>query len=350
MDKKFKKSRFEFLVSREFIREFYPLIIGFIFLLCVYLYGIYIFMYIEGWNFLDSFYQVVITLSTVGFKEVHNFSDEGKIHTSILIILGVGTYAYIIGSFTNAFLEGKIQLFWGKKRMEAKILSLKNHYIICGYGRIGSIVANELKREGCTVVVIENNKETIKELIENKFFYVEGNATDDKVLYKAGIKNAQALITALSTDAQNVYVALTARQISPKLTIIARAENEDSIRKLELAGATRALTPHILGGLRMAQMVLRPTVINFLDMAIHGNDLNLQMEEIIIPETSEIAGKNIIDTELRPRFNLIIIAIKKHDGSMIYNPQAKEVLEGRDTLIVVGKKSDLKKFKETLER
>ena len=348
MSKKIHKSRLEFLFSKDFVHEFYPLIIGFGILVLVYLYGIYIYMHIEGWSLLDSFYQVVITLSTVGFKEVHNLSDQGKLHTSILILLGVGTYAYIIGSFTNAFLEGKIQLFWGKKRMEAKILSLKNHYIVCGYGRIGSVVAKELIREGCEVVVIESNPKAIEELMENKILYVEGDATDDNILFKAGLNNAKALITALSNDAQNVYVTLTARQAAPNITIIARAENEESIKKLELAGADRALTPHLLGGLRMAQMVLRPTVINFLDMAIHGDDLNLQMEEVFIPESSSIVGKNLIESELRPRFNLIIIAIKKQDGTMIYNPQAGEILEGRDTLIVVGRKVDLKKFKEIL--
>jgi voltage-gated potassium channel len=305
-------------------------------------------MHIEGWNLIDSFYQVVITLSTVGFGEVHELSDKAKIHTSILILMGVGSYAYIIGSFTNAFLEGKIHFFWGKKKMEAKILSLKNHYIVCGYGKIGSIVAEELVREGCDTVVIEKDPEVIKKLVENKMLYIEGDATDDEVLYKAGLKNAKAIITALSTDAQNVYVTLSARQAAPNITIISRAESEESIKKLELAGANRALTPHLLGGLRMAQLVLRPTVINFLDMAIHGNDLNLQMEEVIIPESSKIVGKNLIESQLRPRFNLIIIAIKKEDGTMIYNPQAGEILEGRDTLIVVGKKTDLKKFKETL--
>ncbi len=344
-----KRSKIEFFLSKEFIKEFYPLIIGFVILFFICLFGIYIYMHIEGWNFLDSFYQVVITLSTVGFREVHELSDKGKLYTSILILMGVSSYAYIIGSFANAFLEGKIQLFWGKKRMEAKILSLKDHYIVCGYGKIGSIVAKELIREKCETVVIENDPTIIKELTEeNRILFVDGDATDDKILHKAGLTNAKAIITTLSTDAQNVYVTLTARQLAPNLTIIARAEDERSIKKLELAGANRALTPHLLGGLRMAQLVLRPTVINFLDMAIHGNNLNLQMEEFLIPETSDIVGKNLIESELRPKFNLIIIAIKKTDGTMIYNPRADEVLEAKDTLIVVGKKTDLKKFKETL--
>ncbi len=335
-------------LPRDFFSEFYPLVIGFVFLFCVYLYGLYIFMHIEGWNFLDSFYQVVITLSTVGFREVHELSNRGKFHTSILILLGVGSYAYIIGSFTNALIEGKIQLFWGKKKMERRISLLKDHYIVCGYGKIGSTVAKELIREGCKTVVVENDPAAIEELERENIFYVQGDATHDFILFKAGLRRARAIITALNTDAQNVYVTLTAKQFCPEITVIARAESEESIKKLELAGADRALTPHLLGGLRMAQLVLRPTVINFLDMAIHGNDLNLQMEEVIIPQTSSLVGKNLIESELRPRFNLIIIAIKKKDGSMIYNPRAQEILDQEDTLIVIGKKTDLTKFKEIL--
>lgn len=335
-----------FSKSREFIREFYPLVLGFALVFLLYIYGIWIYMYLEKWNFIESFYQVVITLSTVGFGEIRPLSQEARFHTSILILLGVGAYAYIIGSFSSAFMEGKIRFFWGKKAMEKKISCLKNHFIICGYGRIGSIVAKELLREGVDVVVIENAGEKINQLNENKILYLEGDATDDRILTKAGINKAKAIITALTTDAQNVYVTLSARQLNPNVTIVARAENEDSIKKLEFAGANRALTPHYLGGLRMAQMVLRPTVISFLDMAIHGDDLNLQMEEIYIPQNSQIAGKNLIEAELRPKFNLIIIAIKKPSGEMIYNPQAGEILQEGDTLIVIGRKRDLQNFKE----
>ncbi len=332
----------------EFVDEFYPLIVGFVILFFIYLYGIWIYMYIEKWNFMDSFYQVVITLSTVGYGELRPLSDRGRFHTSLLILFGVGTYAYIIGSYSSAFIEGRLRFFWGKRAMQKKILSLKDHFIVCGYGKIGAVVTGELLREGCSVVVIENDNNKISQLEEEKLLYVEGDATDDKVLEKAGIYNARAIITALATDAHNVYVTLSARQLNPHITIVARAENEESIKKLEFAGANRALTPYYLGGLRMAQLVLRPTVISFLDMAIHGDDLNLQMEEVYIPKNSPLAGKNLIEAKLRPRFNLIIIAIKKPEGKMIYNPLAGEILEEGDTLIVIGKKRDLQKFKQIL--
>ncbi len=330
------------------IKEFLPFYIGFSMLVLVFGYGIFIYHYIEGWNLLDSFYQVVITLSTVGFGEIHHLSDKGRFHTSLLIMFGVGTYAYLLGSFTEAFIEGRIQVFWGKKKMERRIGRLRGHYIICGYGRIGRIVARELLREKCKIVVVERDPELIAHLKEKGFLYVEGDATTDEVLIQAGIKNAKAVITTLSNDADNIYVTLSVKQLSPSTEVIARAEDESSIPKLKYAGADRVFTPYLIGGLRMAQLVLRPTVIDFLDMAIHGNDMGLQMEELKISHLSELVDKNIIESEIRPKYNLIVIAIKKKDGTIIYNPLPQEKIRSGDTLIVVGKKSDLERIKRIL--
>jgi len=318
---------------------------GFFFILLLFLYGLYIYMFIEGWGLLESIYQVIITLSTVGFGEVHQMSDPAKLHTSILIFLGVGGFAYLLGSFTEALVEGRIQMFWGKKKMEKKIGSMHDHYIVCGFGRIGSVVARELLQENHDTVIIENGPELLEQMTEQRYLFVDGDATNDHVLIKAGVKRARAIITTLNTDAKNLYVTLASKQLNPSIMVIARAEKESSLQKLKYAGADKVLTPYLLGGVRMAQMILRPTVTNFLEMAMHGDNLELQMEELELSAQSSLPGKNLIESELRPKFNLIIIAIKKQNGDMVYNPTADVILEAGDTLIVVGQKTDLEQVK-----
>jgi len=333
---------------QETYKEFKPFFWGIFFLLLLFLYGLYIYMVLEGWELFDSIYQVIITLSTVGFGEVRPMSKLAKLHTSILIFLGVGGFAYLLGSFTEALVEGRIQIFWGRKKMEKKIDSLHDHFVVCGFGRIGSVVTRELLQESHDTVIIESDPELLEQLFEKRYLFVDGDATSDLTLIKAGVKKAKAIITTLNTDAKNLYVTLASKQLNPSITIIARAEKEDSLQKLRYAGADKVLTPYLLGGMRMAQMVLRPTVTNFLEMAMHGENLELQMEEFELSAESALQGKNLVESKLRPVYNLIIIAIKKHSGEMIYNPRAETQLTVGDTLIVVGKKSDLEKSKKLL--
>lgn len=334
---------------KDNFQEFWPIAVGFFLLFLIVSYGFFIFHFLEGWSIVDSLYQVVITLSTVGFKEVHAItSDSTKIHITILILLGVGCFAYLIGSFTEAFVEGKLQLFWGKKKMERQISKLTDHFIVCGYGRIGSVVVKELLKANCPTVVVEVDQHNLVELENKSIPYIEGDATSDQVLLRAGLPKAAGVITTLNGDAQNLYVTLTSKQLNPDVKVIARAETEKSISRLEYAGADRVLTPHLLGGIRMAQLVLRPTVTNFLEMAVRGDNLELQMEELKISAQSELVGRNLIESKLRPRFNLIIIAIKDKDGAMSYNPRAEQVIKPEDTLIVVGKKKDLEAVQDIL--
>lgn len=334
--------------SKEVYKEFKPFFWGIFFIFLLFLYGLYIYMGIEGWGLLEGFYQVIITLSTVGFGEVHQMSDLAKFHTSILIFLGVGGFAYLLGSFTEALVEGRIQMFWGRKKMEKKINSLHDHFIVCGFGRIGSVVTRELLQEKYDTVIIETNPELLEQMVEQRYFFVDGDATSDQILIKAGIQRAKAVITTLNTDAKNLYVALASKQLNPKIEVIARAENEDSLQKLKYAGADKVLTPYLLGGMRMAQMALRPTVTNFLEMAMHGEKFELQMEEFKLSSGSAFQGKSLIESKLRPLYNLIIVAIKKQNEDMIYNPTAETELKMGDTLIVVGKKSDLEEAKKLL--
>ena len=313
-----------------------PFIFGVLFFIGVFIYGMVIYTVVEGWPLGDSFYQVVITLSTVGFQETYALTERGRMLTSILILLGVGTFAYLVGTFTQVLVEGKLQDVLGRSRLQKFIDGLEDHVIVCGFGRIGSVVVEELMREGWPVVVVENSPDMVEPFEKKSVLYVLGDATSDDVLIKAGVHRARFLITCLTQAAENVYVVLTARELHPGMSIVARADRRDTIQKLKRAGADKVLTPHMIGGKRMAQMILRPTVTDFIDLAMQGH--NLQMEEFKVDSGSFLAGKNLIDSEIRPRYNLIIIAIEKGPGNMVFNPQPNEVIDEGDTLVLVGKR------------
>jgi voltage-gated potassium channel len=325
-----------------------PLIGGFCALALIFCLGVFGYMRVEGWSFFDSLYQVVITLSTVGFQEVYPLSRNGRILTMLLIVSGVGSFAYLVGTFTQVVVEGRLQQFLGRRRMQKIIDQLNGHVIICGYGRIGSIVAHEILAENVSTVVVESSPEVLRLLDEQGIPYVSGDATADEVLLAAGLLRAKTLVAALTQEAANVYVTLTARQLNPGIRIVARADAEGHIQRLQRAGADQVLVPHRYGGVRMAQSVLRPTVTSFLELAGRGGPMNLEMEELQVTEASEIVGKNLIDSKIRPRFNLIVIAIKKASGEMIFNPQSQEVLDAGDTMILVGGTDGLDGLREVL--
>jgi voltage-gated potassium channel len=321
--------------------SFAPFLLALANLLIIFFGAILGYMYLEGWNYLDSFYMVVITLATVGFQEVHPLSDHGRLFTSFLILFGVGNFAFLVGSFTQILVEGRLQTIWGRRRVQRTIDKLKNHIVVCGFGRIGSIAVREIIREGLPVVVIEKNPALVEKMEEKEILYVSGDATADEVLERAGLMRAKSLIAALSNEAANVYVCLIARQLRPDLRIVARADSEEHIPRLERAGADRVLMPHILGGVRMAQSVVKPTITSFLEMGLTERGMDLQMEELEITERSELAGKNLMESKIRPRFNLIVIGIKKATGEMHFNPGADSVLAAGDTIIVVGSQDNL---------
>lgn len=318
---------------------FWPLLMGLISLLVIFFGGVYAFMIVEGWSYIESFYMVLITLSTVGFEEVRPLSDSGMILTSILILLGVGNFAFLIGSFTQILVEGRIQTVWGRHRLQKNIDKMKGHTIVCGYGRIGAIAAREITREGLPVVCIEKDDALVIKMEDDGVFYLHGDATSDEILTRAGIDRAKSLITALTSEAANVYVALTARQMNANLHIVARASEESHIPRLERAGANKVLLPHTIGGVRMAQTVIRPTATSFLELTSGG--LDLTMEELTVSERSELKGKNLIESKIRQRFNIIVIGIKRATGEMLFNPEAQTVLEAGDTLLAVGDKEGL---------
>lgn len=319
-----------------------------LFLMClVFLCGLFVFMHVEGWSFVDSFYMMVITLSTVGFGEIHPLSDRGRLLTSMIIICGVGNFAYIVASFSRMLVDGHLNKLLWRRKVQRRIDKLDNHYIVCGYGRIGGVVVQEILKVSPDVVVIEHDEKLVEQLKREGIMHLQGDATDDVLLVSAGIKRARSIVTALTDEAANVYVTLTARQLNPKISIVARANNTSHITRLEFAGADKVVLPHLIGGVRMAHTVLRPTVTDFLDLAIRGN-LDLQLEQLVIGESSEFVGKNLMESHIRQDFDLIIVAIKRQNGDLVFNPGPKELLLAGDTLISLGRPTDLSRVCERL--
>lgn len=298
---------------------------------------------LEGWDFLDSLYMAVITITTVGFGEVHPLSHTGRIFTMFYLLAGVSLVTYTIGTLTRMVIEGEVQQLFGRRRTMTKIKKLRDHYIICGFGRIGQMVADEFERRPMPFVVVENNIEKARKL-PPEYPIIVGDATEEETLINAGIERAKGLVTVLHSDAANLFVTLSAREINPKLFIIARYEEERTKNKLLRAGADKVVSPYIIGGTRMAMAVLRPAVIDFIELATQSESLGLQMEEILVPPDSPLIGSNLKDADIRSNLDIIIVAIKKRSGHMEFNPSATTVIGEGDRMIAIGETSQLQKL------
>jgi len=299
---------------------------------------------IEGWTLFDSLYMTVITLSTIGYQEVRPLSFTGRAFTIILVFVGVGAVAYGINNGIRIVFEGEIQKAFGRRKLEKRLKSIKNHFIVCGYGRMGKIICNELKAKGVPFVVVEKEPPELDADEETVFVY--GDATKDEILKQAGIEKARGLISVLSTDAQNLYVVLSARELNPSLFIVARAGEEGSGQKLLRAGADRVVSPYHIGGLRIAQTVLKPAVVDFLEFATRSGNLELQMEEIPVEGGSLIAEKTIHEAGVGRELGVIVVAIKRRDGDMKFNPVHNTLIKAGDTLIAIGETEKLKALEE----
>jgi len=291
---------------------------------------------LEGWNLLDSLYMTIITLATVGFKEVGPLDAAGKVFTITLIVFGVGIVFWAGASLIEAVIGEQIWHAFQRKRMQKNIDRMRDHYIICGFGRMGQQIAKDLGREDVPHVVIERNPEQIPKLIAWDIPFIEGNASDDKALKAAGIERAKGLITVLPTDEHNVFITLSARALNPSLFIVARSILEENEGKLKMAGADRVMSPYVMGGRRIAIAILRPNVLDFLEFATHLEDQSVIIEELKIGPGSELIGRTIAESRLRQKAGVTIVAIKKLDGGLVPNPPADEVLLEGDVLIVVG--------------
>ena len=301
--------------------------------------------FIEGWTWLDSLYMTIITVTTVGYGEIAPLSTPGKYFTMGLILYSVIMVAYIVGSFTKLLVESEIFFFFGRKKLEKHIKNLKDHTIICGYGRIGSFISKELKNAKRPFVIIENDPEAITEIEDLGYLYVMGDATHDETLIQAGIRRAKALVTVVETDADNLFITLTARGLNPNLFILARSSDEKTEKKLLLAGATKVVSPYKMGAQRMANIILRPAVVDFAEVVLQKRGLNLQIEEFTLSPSSKLVGKTLRDSKMRERFGVIVVAIKRPTQDMLFNPSPEETLNPGDTVIAIGEPSGLEKLR-----
>ena len=310
--------------------------------------GIVGYMLLEGWGLLDSLYMTIITLSTVGYGEVHNVGPGGRIFTVLLIIFGVSIITYIVSLVVETLVAGEIRSALGRRKVDKKIKSLKDHYIICGYGRIGSIICKGLSAKSIPLVVIERDEQVREELEQDGILYLEGDATNEETLLEAGIESAKGLVSVVSLDAENLYICLTARGLNPRLYILTRAEDEVSERKLLRAGANNVILPYMVGGRRMVQAIIRPTMSDFLESAIHDESTELNIEEVTVGAQSSLMGLTLIESGIRQNMDIIVIGIKQKDGTMIFNPSSQTKIESGDTLIAMGRNRDLETLRKAL--
>jgi voltage-gated potassium channel len=247
------------------------------------------FMFIEGWNFPDSLYMTIITITTTGFEEVHQLSTEGEIFTLILLMVSFGTVIYIGSMGVQILIEST---FFRRKKMQNKIEKLSDHYIVCGFGRMGNHICKDLKNAGVPFVVIENNPDSQKKLDESEYLYDIGDASSDSILLRTGVKSAKGLVAVLSSDAENVFTTLSAKSLNPNIFVVARAIDEGTGSKLLKAGADRVVKPYELGGTRMAEILLRPGVMDFIDVVAGNKKMDIQIEEITVKKDSLMHKKN----------------------------------------------------------
>ena len=318
--------------------------ISFLFLVVTILGGITGYVLIENMSPFDSLYMTIITMSTVGFMEVQPLSSAGRALTMFIIISGITNGAYTLGTFIRMFVEGELKKSYGRRKMEKTIEKLSGHYIICGYGRIGSLICRELKENGMNFVVIENDPPAVEKLENDGFFYIPSDAINDETLIMAGVLRAKAIVTAVRSDADNVFIALTAKGLNPGIYILSRSSDEKNEAKLKRAGASSVVSPYLMGGKRMAQILISPAIVDFIDIAFSKGTLGLTMEEVKLSPKSYLVGKNLIDSNLRRDFGVIIVLIKKYTGELIFNPKPTEILEGNDSLVILGKNEDMRRM------
>jgi voltage-gated potassium channel len=302
--------------------------------------------YLEGWTVLESIYMVVITIFTVGYQEVRPLSAGGKILTMLIIISGVGTAIYAAGKVVEIIVEGEMTGYRRRKRMEKKIREMKEHYVICGFGRVGHNVAQVFESSGVPYVVIDSKRESLEELDVKDVPIILGDATSDSILLEAGIQSAKGLIACSDSDVVNVYVTLSARVLKPDLNIVARAGTKDTEKKLLMAGANRVISPYLISGVRMAALVTRPVASDFLDLMTHAGQIDFSLYEIAIPENSPLVEKSVAEASIRSTSGALILAVKKADGSFDLHPTAHSKIERNDVLVVIGTQEQF----DTLER
>ncbi len=313
-------------------------------LAAVVLFGTLGYMVIEGWSAWDAFYMSAITITTVGYREVHELSFYGQVWTVLLLFSGVGSTLYVFTLLATVVVEGGLPLRLQKRRQAKMLTLIKDHFIVCGYGRIGSIIAAQLQQHNVPFVVIERDPARLQAAMMDGLLAVQADASHEDVLKRVGIDNARGLIAAVGTDAENVYTVLSARVLRPDLFIVGRAESEDATRKLMRAGANRVVSPYQIGAVHMAQTAIRPAVVDFMTLATSSDNLELAMEEITVLPTSSLVSKSLLDANLRQRFGVIVVAIQRQDRRMDFNPEPDTAILAGDKLVVLGRPHSLRRL------
>jgi voltage-gated potassium channel len=299
------------------------------------------YMIIEGWNFADSLFMTTITLSTIGYGEVHPLSATGRWFTIALVIGGVGVAGVAFSTFTALLVQRQSHWFSSKRKMREAIKSLKDHTIVCGYGRLSRIACPEMRLAGESLVILDKDEGRVQEALEAGFTALQGDCTLDEVLIDAGLKRAKRLVSLLPKDSDNLYVMLTSRELNPKLYTLSRAEDELGEKRLKRAGADSVIAPYRVGGLKIVDRLLRPYVTDFIDLTVTGSKGEYQIEEIKIPAMSRLHNVALKDSGLRQSTNVIIAAMLSESGELTFNPSGETLISQGGTLIAIGLKSDL---------
>ncbi len=319
------------------------LALGLVSLVVLYAWGVVGYILL-GWNFSDSIYMVAITVSTVGFTEVRPITGLLRAHTISIIALGTIVVAYLVGAFLQFFTEGDLQRILGLQSTRRKIVKLQNHAIIAGYGRLGSLLCEDLTEVNFPFVVVEPNSARAAEVLRRGFLLVEGDATDEAALHEAGIDHARALVVAVASDSDSVFITLTARQLTPKLLIVARAELPTTQKKLVQAGANQVILTAAVSARRIAALLQNPNTVEFIELVTKQSHLDLEVDEAPILAGDSLEGLSLRDADIGRRTGAMVIAIKRVAGVVEFPPTGDEPLRSGDAIVLIGRRSNLDHF------
>ena len=327
-------------------RAVWRIVQGFIAIQFVIVYGVAGYRWM-GWSIADAFFQVIILISGVGLGEVRPLVGPfARAHTIVVIALGISSVAFTLAAFIQSLTESELLTYFGRQRKMRQIETLSNHSIVAGYGRVGALVCEELSAADQPFVVVELSNDRAQEIEGRGFFCVTGDATEEKVLLGAGIRRARVMISAMPNDAENVFITLTARQLCPKLLIIARAEQPSTVKKLRHAGADHVVLPAAIGAHRIVSLVTNPAAVQFTELVTQRTSLAIELDELPILATHALAGHSLRDADIKRRTGVIVVAIKRADGQLVFPPSGDEILSPGDSIVFLGRRGDLEPFRQ----
>jgi voltage-gated potassium channel len=306
------------------------------------------FVLIEGYPLFDAFYMTLSTITTVGYSEIRTLSRNGRIFNSFVIFFGVSTMFFAIGAMTQTIIELELGEYFDKRRTRRMIDKLTDHYIICGFGRVGRHAAHEFQRSGACFVVVDRNPDRVEAAMHAGMLAVAADSTRDETLREVGVANARGLVAALSTDADNLFVILSAKTLNPHLNVATRAAEEEAESKLRRAGADSVFAPYTVTGYRLAQALLRPHVFQFLDLATKNVGLDVEIEQVQVADRQDFVVRTLAQMQIRRDLGVIVLAVRKGDGNMIFNPPAETEIRAGDHLIVMGEPGNLRKLESVV--